>query len=317
MQVDDDGVATATLRGDGRQGVATITAATSSAGGTTPPATPTPPPGGTTPTPPTGGSSSGTSSVTLGVEIGGAAKTIVLQATPTNLPSTGGNVSLVALVRDSRGQPLVNARVNFLTELGRLSSGGALRNTNANGQATDTLIVSESDIDLTESTGFNVTAQTAASDGVLVSDDFHITVQSGKPQADFRVEGTGRNVKFVSTSTGEEPLTFDWDFGDDTAHSTERNPSHLYATASTYTVVLEVTNARGGDVVTKRVEVSASGASQDRPMTWSRWTRSGPWAAPAVSGLWSRAPCYNAATLPADLDAFRPVPCHHHAQGVS
>lgn len=255
VQVDSEGVATAILRGDGRQGVATVTASVSSAGGTAPPPTGTPPPTG-------GGSSSGTSSVSLSVEIGGAAKTIVLQATPTNLGATGGTVSLVALIRDSRGQPLANAGVNFLTELGRLSSGGAILNTNANGQATDTLIVSESDIAVTESTGFTVTAQTTAGDGALVSDDFRITVQSLRPVADFTVTSGGQfRVDFVNASKGEEPLTFEWDFGDpanpDPDAEVERNPRHDYETAGTFTVTLRVSNAKGQDVVTKRITVAS------------------------------------------------------------
>jgi hypothetical protein len=49
----------------------------------------------------------------------------------------------------------------------------------------------------------------------------------------------------------EEPfygeVTRDWDFGDNTAHSDEKDPVHTYTEAGTYTVKLYVTNAYGWD----------------------------------------------------------------------
>ncbi len=150
VATDSGGIATATLRGDGRSGTAMVNAAVDGAGT---------------------GSSSGASGATAGglsVPIGGGGgKTITLQAVPANIPATGGKVKLVALVRDSTGNPAAGAQVNFSTSLGRLASGGGLVATNAGGEATDTLTVQSTDIG--NQTSITVGAQTAAADGTLVT----------------------------------------------------------------------------------------------------------------------------------------------------
>ncbi len=52
------------------------------------------------------------------------------------------------------------------------------------------------------------------------------------------------NINFTNTSTGVEPLTYLWDFGDG-ATSTELNPAHNYANAGSFTVRLITTNLAG------------------------------------------------------------------------
>lgn len=42
-----------------------------------------------------------------------------------------------------------------------------------------------------------------------------------------------------------DAISYDWDFGDGTAHSAEANPSHTYATAGSFTATLSVTDANG------------------------------------------------------------------------
>ena len=49
-----------------------------------------------------------------------------------------------------------------------------------------------------------------------------------------------------STDPNNDPLTYDWDFGDGTAHSTPPNPAHTYTTAGTYDAVLTVSDGKGG-----------------------------------------------------------------------
>jgi len=140
------GIATATLRGDGRSGTATVNAAVD---------------GGATAT-------------ALMVPVGGGAKTITLQAIPASVPAAGGKVKLVALVRDATGQPSAGAGVNFTTNLGRLASGGGLVTTDARGQATDTLTLQASDVG--NQTSITVGAQTAAADGSLQSATFTVAI---------------------------------------------------------------------------------------------------------------------------------------------
>ena len=49
-----------------------------------------------------------------------------------------------------------------------------------------------------------------------------------------------------SASGGSSPYTFDWNFGDGSAHSQQQNAAHTYGTASTYTWTLTVTDSAQG-----------------------------------------------------------------------
>jgi glucose/arabinose dehydrogenase len=42
-----------------------------------------------------------------------------------------------------------------------------------------------------------------------------------------------------------DPISYDWNFGDGSAHATTAKPSHVYTTPGTYLVVLKVTDSRG------------------------------------------------------------------------
>jgi len=57
-------------------------------------------------------------------------------------------------------------------------------------------------------------------------------------------------VDFTDQSTGEID-TWDWDFGDGSAHSSAQNPSHTYNNAGDYTVSLTITGSCGSDTKTK------------------------------------------------------------------
>jgi hypothetical protein len=48
----------------------------------------------------------------------------------------------------------------------------------------------------------------------------------------------GQEVHFTNTTTGSEPITYAWDFGDGSAPSTAIHPSHLYTAAGHYLVTL-------------------------------------------------------------------------------
>ncbi len=225
---DSSGVARATLRGDGRLGKATVRA-----------------------------SSGVATAVTVDVEVGAPARTIVLQANPTTLSQTGGTVTLLALVRDSRGQALSGVGVNFQTEIGRLGSRGGLVFTNQRGEARDTLQVSETELSNNQ-TGFTVTAQTAGADGALMADDFRVQVQGDRPIASFSVRrgNTAREVQFINESSGGGSLDYTWDFGDGTPVSHEENPTHIYAAEGNFTVRLTVVDLNDvSDVEIKQITV--------------------------------------------------------------
>ena len=58
----------------------------------------------------------------------------------------------------------------------------------------------------------------------------------------------GEEVSFRANATDAngDAVTYEWDFGDGTAKSIVRDPSHTYAAAGTYPVKLKVTDKRGG-----------------------------------------------------------------------
>ncbi|MFY9824475.1 MAG: PKD domain-containing protein [Thermoanaerobaculia bacterium] len=255
VMTDHSGTATAIYQSNGTPGTATITAATGTGSGS----------GGTTTSDGGTGSTSGSLTASVTIQVGVSAKTITVQPTPTVIPATGGNVQLLALVRDANGQPLAGQGVNFSTDLGTLDSRGAIITTNANGQAHDTLRVKASDL-LNNTTMIHVTAQSAASDGSLVSGMATIQVVTGRPVAHFSYTPLADNheVQFTNQSSGGSgTLTYSWDFGDGTS-SSDQNPTHTYTGNQQFTVQLTVSDSAGQSstsVATFTIPLTAGGSS--------------------------------------------------------
>ncbi len=68
----------------------------------------------------------------------------------------------------------------------------------------------------------------------------------------------GDPVQFDNLTTGSEPITYDWNFGDGIS-SSEFEPAHLYADIGTYTVTLTATNGLGTDSISHTVTVEPIG----------------------------------------------------------
>jgi hypothetical protein len=68
----------------------------------------------------------------------------------------------------------------------------------------------------------------------------------------------GQTVVFTNTTTGLSPISYEWNFGDQTAVATDVNPTHLFSVVGTYTVVMTATNPLGSQVVTGMVQVTGS-----------------------------------------------------------
>ena len=65
-------------------------------------------------------------------------------------------------------------------------------------------------------------------------------------------------VRFTAEVQGDPPLTYQWDFGDNTPSSPDVTPSpHVYARPGNYTVMLKVSNAAGSDGRSLQVIVTA------------------------------------------------------------
>jgi hypothetical protein len=198
---------------------------------------------------------------TTEVSIRGVVSFISLQVSPGSIPEDGGTLELLALVKDDIGNGVSGAGVNFLTEAGSLASGGAVQRTDGNGQARDTLTVTAQDLASLGTRSFTVRAQTNDFSGALLEASFEVLLQRGVPTADFEWESTGvaGEVRFINTTTGEEPLSFQWNFGDEGAgESNARNPTYTYVNKETgelAQVVLVATNPLGTDTVTQTITV--------------------------------------------------------------
>jgi len=258
VTVDRNGSATATFRADGRLGTARITAATGgSAGGTGTGGTGT----GTGGTGTGTGSATGTLTATVEIQVGETAGSILLQPTPTSLTSEGGKVTLLAIVRDSNGQPLANQGVNFTTELGTLGSRGATVTTNARGEARDMLTLSKADL-VNNVASVMVSARTigggtGGTGTALLDANATVRIQGDRPVASFSFsEGsTPLSVQFIDTSSFQGSVTYSWTFGDGLS-SNQSDPEHQYAAAGPYTVILTITDASGlTDTATARITV--------------------------------------------------------------
>jgi hypothetical protein len=212
---DDDGVARATLRGDGRVGTATVTAYSGAVEG-----------------------------VEVDVEVGSLAASVGLQVTPSSVPETGGTLDLLARIRDENGQPIGGVTVNFSSEVGELESGGTFVTSDAEGLARDELRVTAADLQTVGGDSFDVTVEASAQGGV-VEDTFAVSIQRA-PRASFTFQRVDSTVAFTDTSTGG-PTSWRWSFGDGNT-STAQNPVHTYAEGGeSYIVSLTVRNAVGED----------------------------------------------------------------------
>ena len=80
------------------------------------------------------------------------------------------------------------------------------------------------------------------------------------PQAGFTSTTVGRVGHFDGTTSSDSDGTvdsYDWDFGDGTTHGSGSTPDHTYTSDGTYTVVLKVTDNRGGvDTIAHDVTVA-------------------------------------------------------------
>jgi PKD repeat protein len=65
----------------------------------------------------------------------------------------------------------------------------------------------------------------------------------------------GTPIQFTDQSTGGVPTSWSWDFGDGTAPSSLRNPTHVFAEPGRYEIRLVVENSGGRDEVRRSVEV--------------------------------------------------------------
>jgi large repetitive protein len=199
------------------------------------------------------GTSSGTTKITAisgsakaesgDLKVGGAAAgSVAMRSEPASLPQGGGTAQIVAVVRDSSGNLLPGAPVNFTTDQGNLGSTAGL--TDANG---------ESRVSLTTNRDAIVTATVIS--GVTATTNVRIITA---PNVAIAVSGTpalGVPTTFTVTPTvaagGTSIQRVTVRFGDG---SPERNlgpisgatsVTHTYQSAGTFTATATATDATG------------------------------------------------------------------------
>jgi len=94
-----------------------------------------------------------------------------------------------------------------------------------------------------------------------------------RPVAGFTADPTSGSapltVQFNDTSTGS-PAAWNWSFGDgawfNTTDPLERNATHTYTAAGTYTVFLNVSNANGSDTITKASLIAVTPGASTSPV---------------------------------------------------
>lgn len=68
-------------------------------------------------------------------------------------------------------------------------------------------------------------------------------------------DNLGEVTSFVNATTGDPPISYQWNFGDSSTVSTAANPTYRYPHVGLYTVILTATNAVSTDVCTSTVSI--------------------------------------------------------------
>jgi hypothetical protein len=210
-----NGKVTVRLTGDGRSGLATITAFSGAA-----------------------------ENAQLELPIGSAAaETVTLRAEPGRLPPGGGSAQIVALVRDIAGNSMPGATVAFTTTSGTLSNGTAV--TDAAGEARTTLTTSR-EATVTATVGSKSAQLTLSVDGAL---GLTVTVSPDPPIAG---RPTTFTINVTVPSGGNPVQTLRISFGDGDSRTVSvpstggsTTIAHTYEDDGSYTVTVVATDSAG------------------------------------------------------------------------
>jgi PKD repeat protein len=73
-------------------------------------------------------------------------------------------------------------------------------------------------------------------------------------------------VGYLSFDPEDDPLTYDWDFGDGSPHATEMNTTHRYTTEGVYLILLTVSDGMNNDTDSVVISVSESTTNNSAPV---------------------------------------------------
>jgi PKD repeat protein len=175
---------------------------------------------------------------------GAAASRILVNASPSSVPATGGTVEISATVVDDTGNPVGGIAVTFSTNAGTLSSTSIV--TDSNGEAR-TRLTTTRPATVTVSAGA-VATPAQLQIGVNAAPSVTIAANPASPTA-------GQAVQFTFTvntnaTSGAAVRDLVVDFGDGTRQTFQGatgavNVSHTYDAPGTYTVTATVTDVSG------------------------------------------------------------------------
>lgn len=170
-----------------------------------------------------------------------------INANPTSITVTGSSAITVTAI-DSSGVPArAGTEVFLTTNLGTIEDRVS---TDSRGIAHATL----------RADGRAGTAMVKASSGkVMAATPAAVVIGASALKAGFNATvGESLTAVFQDASQGS-PTNWEWSFGDGLG-STQRSPSHTYATAGSYVVTLKVRNPDDQDTLSKVITVPASEA---------------------------------------------------------
>jgi hypothetical protein len=235
-----NGQVTVQLVGDGRSGVAKVTAYSGAA----------------------------TNNTTINVGAAAAAR-LVVTASPQSLPATGGTSTITASVQDSAGVGLAGVAVGFSTTAGTLASASVV--TNDAGNATTTLstaLASTVTATAAGTTGSGTTSTSGLSQTVAITVNPRTTVTVAGPSTALTVSAPAIiTITLASTSTsGSAVVTaMHIDFGDGLGKDLSPGTAstvHFYSSAGVFTATVTVTDSTGAQSSgSAAVAVSALSAS--------------------------------------------------------
>jgi hypothetical protein len=175
---------------------------------------------------------------------GAAAASVALRAEPATLPQGGGTTTVMAFVRDSAGNPLPNAPVNFTSDQGNLGATAAV--TDSNGEARVT-ITTNRDAVVTANVGGTVTGTVTVR--IINAPSVTIALAAGSTPA------VGVTTNFVVTpaavagGTSIQSVTINWGDGSPEqslgAISGATNVTHTFNAPGSYNVVATARDATG------------------------------------------------------------------------
>jgi adhesin/invasin len=212
-----NGQVTVQLVGDGRSGVATVTAI------------------------------SGAATASKTINVGAAAATrISVTATPQSLPAGGGTTSVAASVQNAAGGGLAGVPVGFSTSAGTLASTSVV--TDANGLATTSLTTALA-ATVTATAAGSAAAGLSGTVGITLNPKTNVAVTA--PTGSVTVSAPASiGIAVTSSATGATPVitAMHVDFGDGQQKDLATNTAstvHFYSGSGVFTVTVSVTDSTG------------------------------------------------------------------------